>query len=107
MSQKVVKLHTDNRVTTPDAVGIENSTMIVTLTVTDLKSLIQEAVRAEISPNRDMLLNIEEAAKMLSVGKDWLYDHHKKLPFSRKLAPKVLRFSYQGIQKYLATRKTS
>jgi len=68
---------------------------------------IQEANGAFGHHNGDRLLDAEDAAKMLCVSEDWLYHHHKKLPFSRKLAPKVLRFSYQGIQKYLATRKTS
>jgi len=55
----------------------------------------------------DRLLMAEEAAKTLAVSPDWLYRHAKRLPFTRKLGPKMLRFSYQGIQKYLATRKVS
>ena len=76
----------------------------------EIKELVLEAVQEAMSQNGhhygDKLLTAEKAAKILSVGEDWLYRHHKKLPFSRKLAPKVLRFSYQGIQKYLATIKT-
>jgi predicted DNA-binding transcriptional regulator AlpA len=48
-----------------------------------------------------------EAAKMLSMSTDWLYRHAKKLPFTRKLGPKMLRFSHQGILKWIATRKLS
>jgi excisionase family DNA binding protein len=69
---------------------------------------IAEAVAKKIgSPKEleDRLLSAEEAAAILSVSEDWLYRHAKKLPFTRKLGPKMLRFSYQGIQKYLATRK--
>ncbi len=76
---------------------------------------IRQAVREEyqslMSQNRhhegDRLLDVEEACKLLCVDEGWLYRHHKKLPFTRKLGPKMLRFSYQGIQKYLATRKNT
>lgn len=74
-----------------------------------LKPIVKEAVQEVMNGHRDedRLLDTEEASKMLSVSPDWLYRHAKQLPFSRKLGPKMLRFSYQGIQKYLATRKIS
>ena len=75
---------------------------------------IRQAVREEIQAvhqngqqARDHLLDVDEASKVLCVDEGWLYRHHKKLPFTRKLGPKMLRFSYQGIQKYLATRKNA
>jgi len=55
----------------------------------------------------DRLLGVQETAQLLSVDESWLYRHQKKLPFTRKLAPRVLRFSYQGIQKYLASKNIS
>ena len=78
-----------------------------------LLEALRQAVREEIRGLKDQfngqerLLDAEEAAKMLSVSADWLYRHARKLPFSRKLGLKMLRFSSQGIQKYLATRKIS
>ncbi len=108
MNEKVVKLHTDNQAPTLDG-RTEDERMMVTLTVVELKNLIQEAVREAMSQNGhhdgDRLLDKVEAAKVLAVSEDWLYRHQKKLPFTRKLGPKMLRFSSQGIQKYLATRK--
>jgi predicted DNA-binding transcriptional regulator AlpA len=74
-----------------------------------LRRIVREEIRAlkaELN-GQDRLLGAGEASKMLSVSPDWLYRHAKKLPFSRKLGPKMLRFSYQGIQKYLLTRKIS
>jgi len=75
---------------------------------------IRQAVREEMQAVHqngqqagDRLLDVDEASKVLCVDEDWLYRHHKKLPFTRKLGPKMLRFSYQGIQKYLATRKNA
>jgi len=74
-----------------------------------LKPIVKEAVQEALNGHReeDRLLDAEQAANMLSVSSDWLYRQAKKLPFTRKLGPKMLRFSYQGIQKYLATRKMS
>ncbi len=76
-----------------------------------LRDIIRDEIRAATSGNSyhegDRLLTAEEAGEILSVSPDWLYRHHRKLPFTRKLAPRVLRFSHQGIQKYLATRKVS
>src|SRR5262245_38654355 len=78
-----------------------------------LLDAIRQAVREEIqaaaqshngSEDGDRLLDAAEAAKLMCVSEDWLYRHAKRLPFSRKLGPKLLRFSLQGIQKYLALR---
>ena len=72
-----------------------------------LKPIVKEAVQEALNGHReeDRLLDAQEASRLLCVSKDWLYRQAKKLPFSRKLGPKMLRFSSQGIQKYLATRK--
>ena len=75
-----------------------------------LRTLIREEIQAANQNGHqegDRLLDAEEASKVLSVSPDWLYRHGSRLPFTRKLAPRVLRFSYQGIQKYLATKKLS
>ena len=78
------------------------------------EELIRRIVREEVQASNgnghhegDRLLDAKEAAKILSVSPDWLYRHGSRLPFTRKLAPRVLRFSYQGIQKYLAAKKIS
>ena len=74
-----------------------------------LKPIVKEAVQEAINGHReeDRLLDAEQASRLLSVSSDWLYRHSRKLPFTRKLGAKMLRFSSQGIQKYLATRKIS
>ena len=85
----------------------QDSTLIVTLTTGQLRELMrQELKAASSSGSEDRLLSAEEAAAILSVSVDWLYRQAKKLPFTRKLGPKMVRFSYQGILKWLATRKT-
>jgi predicted DNA-binding transcriptional regulator AlpA len=53
----------------------------------------------------DRLLTVEEAASRLGTSEDWLYRHAPKLPFTVRLAPRQLRFSSQGIAKYLQRRQ--
>jgi predicted DNA-binding transcriptional regulator AlpA len=49
----------------------------------------------------DDRLLAEEASKVLQVSPDWLYRNSRKLPFTRRLGPKALRFSYRGIQTWI------
>ena len=73
-----------------------------------LRQIVKDELKAARSQNQsveDRLLDVNEASKILSVSPDWLYRHRGKLPFTHRLGPKMLRFSYQGIQKYLASRK--
>ena len=73
---------------------------------------IREVVRQEIKAasngmpaKGDRLLDPEDAAKLLSVSEDWLYHNAKKLPFTRKLGPRLLRFSYHGMIKWMESKK--
>jgi len=76
-----------------------------------LRRIVKEEIQAAMGQNGhhdgDRLLDAEEACKILSASPDWLYRHANRLPFTRKLGPRMLRFSYQGIQKWLTTRKNS
>jgi predicted DNA-binding transcriptional regulator AlpA len=80
-----------------------------TLSVAQLREIVREEIQAACSPQQDAdrLLSADEAATLLSVSPDWLYRQARKLPFTRKLGPKMLRFSQHGILKWLATRKLS
>jgi predicted DNA-binding transcriptional regulator AlpA len=87
---------------------VQDSGLIVTLQVGQFRELVRQEVQAALSNGHDLgerLLDADEAAQLLGVSTDFLYRNAKKLPFTRKLAPKLLRFSYQGILKWLATRK--
>lgn len=53
---------------------------------------------------RDRLLNIDQAAEKLGRKKDWLYRHHKELPFTVRHG-KLLRFSELGIEEYIRKRR--
>ena len=49
----------------------------------------------------DRLLTAPYAAAMLHVTTRWLYRHHRRLPFTRRLSGKALRFSEQGLHRWL------
>jgi predicted DNA-binding transcriptional regulator AlpA len=70
-----------------------------------VKEEIQEALSSQARVEEDRLLTAEEAAKILGMSPDWLYRRAKQLPFTRRIHHKMLRFSYQGIQKYIAISK--
>jgi predicted DNA-binding transcriptional regulator AlpA len=86
-----------------------DSTLLVTMTVGQLRKLLMEAIQGAKTAQQDAerWLDAKEAAEMLSMSEDWLYRHAKNLPFARKLGPKMLRFSYQELVKWMATRKLS
>jgi predicted DNA-binding transcriptional regulator AlpA len=89
--------------------GALDSTLLVTMTVGQLRELIKAEVQAARTAQleADRLLDVKEAAKMVSMSEDWLYRHAKHLPFTRKVGRKMLRFSEQGLVKWLAMRKPS
>ena len=92
----------------PNNTPAQDSNLVVTLSVSQLRELFRQEVQAALANGlnvTDRLLDADEAAQLLGVSSDWVYRQAKKLPFTRKLAPKLLRFSHQGILKWLATRK--
>jgi excisionase family DNA binding protein len=48
----------------------------------------------------DELLSVDETAKRMGVSACYLYHHHKRLPFARKVGRKLL-FSSAGLDSYL------
>jgi predicted DNA-binding transcriptional regulator AlpA len=87
---------------------ISDNTLSVTLTVGQLKGVLTEALATATNQHEageERLLDVEEAVAVLGLSTDWLYRNAKKLPFTRKLGPKMLRFSHRGILKWLATRR--
>jgi predicted DNA-binding transcriptional regulator AlpA len=61
--------------------------------------------RAVEQPNEDRMLDVDEAAELLGVKPAWVYRHARKLPFTRRISAKVVRFSRQGILRWLAARR--
>ena len=57
------------------------------------------------STQQDALLTPEQAATLIGVNRRWLYRHAEKLPFTRRISRKNLRFSEAGLRRWLASRK--
>lgn len=80
----------------------------------EIKEILREVIREELSDSRkaqpaekERLLTPEEAAEILGQNVRWLYRHAAKLPFSRRISRKNLRFSEAGLRKWLAAKKPS
>jgi excisionase family DNA binding protein len=74
-----------------------------------LQSFIEEAVRKALNEvnNEDRFLDADEAAALLGVSKDWVYRHASKLPFTRRLGRKMVRFSQKELLSWAASRRLS
>jgi excisionase family DNA binding protein len=82
--------------------------LVVQLTVEELSEIVREAVKnaLKVAPKDDRLLTIEQVCEALNVSDEWLYHHAKKLPFVRKIGG-MLRFSNNGLQRYIESAKFS
>jgi predicted DNA-binding transcriptional regulator AlpA len=74
------------------------------------EALVAALVRRATSGNanyrtKDSLVAVDEAARLLGMSKDWIYDHASELPFTRRIG-RSLRFSVAGIRHYQARRPT-
>lgn len=52
----------------------------------------------------DQLVNVHRAAELLDVKTRYLYEHHDRFPFTRRVG-RQLRFSLRGLQRYIARRR--
>lgn len=68
-----------------------------------LASRLLDSTEKTDSRNGDKLLEVKEAAAKLSVTEDWLYRKGDKLPFVVRMGRNI-RFSEQGIEKYIRQR---
>ena len=68
--------------------------------------LVRQAVRSEVQDivratcDEDRLLTIDQVTQRLSVSKDWVYRNGKRLTFTKKLGPKMVRFSEAALRKW-------
>jgi predicted DNA-binding transcriptional regulator AlpA len=67
-----------------------------------LEALGPEAPPAAGNGAPDRLLTAKEAATLLGVSTKYIYAHADEFPFKRRLGKKTLRFSAQGIERFLA-----
>ena len=70
----------------------------------DLEEIRATALARLASPvaggRPDELLDVEQAALRMNLSKDYLYRHHKRFPFARRIGRKLL-FSSVGLESYL------
>jgi excisionase family DNA binding protein len=78
----------------------------------ELKEIVREALREDRIENatvsateKDTPLTAEQAAALIGVSRRWLYRHAGKLPFTRRISRKNLRFSEAGLRRWLAAKK--
>jgi excisionase family DNA binding protein len=50
------------------------------------------------------LLSVRQAAERLGMSTDWLYRHAKRLPFTRRVGRRAVKFDAAGIDRWVATR---
>jgi predicted DNA-binding transcriptional regulator AlpA len=53
----------------------------------------------------DRLLTAEEVAKMLGVTKRWVQRRARRLPFSRRISVRSVRYSEAGLKRWMAHRQ--
>lgn len=56
--------------------------------------------------SEDRLLTVDEAAERLGMSVTWLYKNAARLPFTRRIGQRTVRFSATGITRYLTSRRT-
>jgi excisionase family DNA binding protein len=70
----------------------------------DLEEIRATALARLASPaaesRPDEMLDVEQAAVRMNLSKDYLYRHHKRFPFARRIGRKLL-FSSAGLDSYL------
>lgn len=76
----------------------------------ELRELLREVLREEMVANgrgaeKDRLLMPKETAQILGESVRWLYRHADRLPFTRRLSRKSLRFSEIGLRRWMAARR--
>jgi predicted DNA-binding transcriptional regulator AlpA len=110
MNEKLVQIPTlDSLMTDPGLVQTLPAHVVdhILIQVTSLLPLLVAKAHAvtttQKSQQEDRLLSIEEAAAILGKTKDWLYRHADSLPFTVREG-RLLRFSNNGIQKYIHAR---
>ena len=77
----------------------------------ELKEIVREVFREETKSRfgnnaiEERLLDTKEAAEILAVSESYLEHNAHRLPFTRKLGRKLLRFSYVGMLRYIEAKK--
>jgi predicted DNA-binding transcriptional regulator AlpA len=91
----------------------EPANNLLDFVLAQIRQIVREEITTAIqsgAPNvtqQDTLLTSEQAAQLMGVSPRWLHRHAGKLPFTRRIGRKNLRFSDAGLRRWLATKKPS
>jgi len=66
---------------------------------------VTEPEEVQEPQDSDLLISLDEAARLLAVSAKWLRVNRKRLPFVRELAPRVLRVNRAALLKWEARRR--
>jgi len=90
----------------------EPSTILPEALRAEFKEIMRAVLREELTENtsaagaeKDALLTSEQAASLMGVSRRWLYRHAAKLPFTRRVSRKNLRFSEAGLRRWITAKK--
>jgi predicted DNA-binding transcriptional regulator AlpA len=89
----------------------EPANYLFDLLLDQIRQIVREEIGAALQhgsgyvPEKERLLTPEEAAAILGQNVRWLYRHANKLPFSRRMNRKTLRFQEAGLRRWIATKK--
>ncbi len=62
---------------------------------------------AESDTSSERLLSVAEAAEILNVSPRWISRRSDRLPFVRRLTPRVLRISESGLRNWMMARRNT
>lgn len=83
------------------------SAVMTALAARTAVSPVETTASKDPTPKKqDRNLTVGEAAELLGVKPSWLYRHSAKLPFTRRLSRRALRFSEKGLRRWLESRRS-
>jgi hypothetical protein len=94
---KIIKLRSNQ------PAPINPDTMIVSLTVGQLRELVAETVRETMNSKDGEILDVQGAMVFLNVSHDWVYRHWKQLG-GRKIG-KAIRFYRSDLNRFMKSRQ--
>ncbi len=86
-------------------VTAEQARLDVVKTMLATRLIVAAGRVREVTDHDGDLLDVKQAAHLLQISPHWVYRNAKTLPFTRRIGPRSLRFSAEGIRRYVAGRR--
>jgi excisionase family DNA binding protein len=78
--------------------------VVQSVLTTRLLTIMVDGQKQPAGNEPDRLLTVPQAAQQLGLSADWLYRHADRLPFTVRVGVRRLRFSAQGVDRYIRER---